>query len=138
MSVSAGIEAEPAIENAHTPYSFSRHQDGKEKVFEEIRQTRFPTRPPRLKSLYVFDDFALVERALREWFTNEPKIPHECRLLIGAVTHKVDTVWLNANSEQWRENAVKYWEGTMTANPFPEVLVHGALYFPDWQKFPAA
>ena len=138
LSVSAGIEAEPAIENAHTPYSLSRLQDGKEKVFEEIRQTKFPTRPPRLKSLYVFDDFALVERALKEWFTNEPKIPHECRLLIGAVTHKADAVWLNANPEQWRENAVKYWEGAMTASPFPEVLVHGALYFPDWQKFPAA
>jgi hypothetical protein len=138
LSVSAGIEAEPVIENAHTPYSLSKMQDGKEQVFEEIRKARYPTRPPRLKSLYVFDDYGLVQRALREWFPNERKTPHECRILLGAVIHKADTAWLNANSEQWRQNAEKYWQGAMTQNPFPEVLVHGALYFPDWQKFPAA
>ena len=138
LSVSAGIEAEPAIENAHTPYSLSRMQDEKERVFEEIRRTKFPTCPPRLKSLYVFDDYGLVERALKEWFPNEQKIPHECRLLLGAVIHKADTTWLNANAEQWRESAEKYWQGLRTQNPFPEVLVHGALYFPSWQTFPVA
>ena len=137
-SISASIEAEPAIENAHTPYSLSRMQDGKEQVFEEIRKSKYPTRPPRLKSLYVFDDLRLVERALREWFPNERKIPHECRLLTGSAIHKADTAWLNANQEQWRENADKYWQGAMTQNPFPEVIVHGAIYFPDWQRFPAA
>lgn len=97
LSVSAGIEAAPAIENAHTPYSLSRMRDGGEQVFEEIRKTKYPTRPRRLKSLYVFDDYSLVERALREWFPNERKVPHECRLLLGAVIHKADTAWLNAN-----------------------------------------
>src|SRR5258706_11733769 len=96
LSVSAAIEAESAIENAHTPYSFSKMQDGKEQVFEEIRRTKYSTRPSRLKSLYVFDDYDLVERALREWFPNERKIPHECRLLLGAVIYKADTAWLNA------------------------------------------
>jgi hypothetical protein len=137
LSVSAAIEAEPAIENAHTPYSLSRMQDGKEKIFEEIRKSKYPNCPSRLKSLYVFDDYGLVERALKEWFPNERKTPRECRLLLDAVTHKADTVWLNANSDQWMQNSEKYWQGEMTQSPFPEVLIHGALYFPDWQTYPA-
>lgn len=24
----------------------------------------------------------------------------------------------------------------MTANPFPELLVNGILYFPEWESFP--
>ena len=86
---------------------------------------------------YVFDDYGLVERALKEWFPNELKTPREYRLLLDAVTHKADTVWLNANSDQWMQNSEKYWQGEMTQSPFPEVLIHGALYFPDWQTYPA-
>ncbi|PLK49559.1 hypothetical protein C0V76_03735 [Uliginosibacterium sp. TH139] len=104
-------------------------------MFEEIRSARYPTCPPRLKSLYVFDDYALVERALREWFQNERKVVRECRLLVGAVTHKADTAWLNAHPAQWAQFAERYWVGEMTDNPFPEVLVHGALYFPEWESF---
>jgi hypothetical protein len=50
--------------------------------------------------------------------------------------HKADSLWLNARAEQFEENAEKYWEGEMTESPFPEVIVNGALYFPDWESFP--
>jgi hypothetical protein len=135
LSVSAGIEAEPHIHNAHTPYSIARRDDAKEALFEEIRRTRFPHRPSRLKTLYVFDNYSLVQRALSEWFPKQDKIVYECRILIGAITHKADTVWLNAFPHQWSVNAEKYWEGAMTEAPFPEVLVHGAVYFPEWESF---
>jgi hypothetical protein len=135
LSVSAGIAAEPHLENAQTPYSFFQLNDPKEQLFEEIRYAKYPMRPPRLKSLYVFDDYAFVERALREWFRQERKLVHECRLLLGSITHKADTVWLNAFQPQWAQNAERYWAGEMTDNPFPEVLVHGALYFPAWKSF---
>lgn len=138
LSVSAGIEAEPQIHNAQTLYSLARITDTKEALFEEIRRTRYPHRPPRLKSLYVFDDYALVHRALTEWFPTAKKIVYECRILVGAVTHKADTNWLNCLPNQWTVNAQRYWEGEMSDAPFPEVLVHGALYFPSWESFPTA
>jgi hypothetical protein len=134
-SVSAGIEAEPHTHNAQTPYSIARRDDEKEALFEDIRCKRFQHRPSRFKALYVFDDYSLVQRALSEWFPNEKKIVHECRILLRSVTHKADTVWLKASRDQWAVNAEKYWEGAMTAMPFPEVLVHGAIYFPGWESF---
>lgn len=135
LSVSACIEAEPQIQNAQTPYSFARRGDAKEELFEEIRLAGYPHRPSRLKTLYVFDDFTLVQRALIEWFPNKNKIVHECRILLGSNTHKADTEWLNGLPEQWPGNAKRYWEGAMTETPFPEVLVDGAIYFPGWESF---
>lgn len=138
LSVSAGIEAEPHIRNAHTPYSLARLTDGKEALFEDIRRTRYPHCPSRLKTLYVFDDYSLVQRALNEWFSNQNMTVHECRLLVGSVIHKTDTNWLNTWPDEWPVSAQKYWEGQLSNNPFPEVLVHGALYFPGWESFPNA
>ncbi|MBC8462319.1 MAG: hypothetical protein H8D67_30485 [Deltaproteobacteria bacterium] len=138
LSVSTGIQAEPGIEKAQTLYSLSRTHDEKEKVFEEIRQTGFPACPPRLETLYVLDEYRFVERAQKKWFLNDPKEVHEYRILIGSITHRADTVWLNSLPEQWRDYAQKCWNGEMSQNPFPEVLVHGALYFLDWETFPSA
>lgn len=138
LSVSAGIEAEPEIKNAQTPYSLGRIGDPKEALFEEIRRTNYPTRPPRLKTLYVFDDYSLVQRAINEWFVGGNKVAHECRLLLGSITHRSDAVWLNARPENWQVSAHNYWQSRMSGDPFPEVLVHGALYFPGWEEFPSA
>lgn len=135
LSVSAGIAAEPHLHNAHTPYSLTRRDEEKEALFEKIRLERYPHRPSRLKTLYVLDDYSLVTRALTEWFPDEKKEVYECRLLLGSTTHKADTLWLNAPQEGWLASAEKYWEGVMTDTPFPEVLVHGALYFPEWESF---
>ena len=135
LSVSAGITVEPEIWNAQTPYSMVRINDEKERIFEQTRQAEFPACPPRMKTLYVFDTLDLVERASEEWFQNERKIIHGCRVISGAVTHKADTVWLNSTEDQWLVNSRKYWNGTMSDNPFPEVLVHGAIYFPDWEEW---
>ncbi len=138
LSVSAGIEAEPHIETSQTLYSMYRSNDQKEIVFERIRKQYFPDLPSRLKTLYVFDDYQLVERALSEWFPTEIKIVHECRILVSNITHKADTFWLNSNADQWEICAKNYWSGVMSPKSFPEVIVHGALYFPGWESFPAA
>lgn len=135
-SISATIRSDPNLENAQTPYSFSRLGDSKEAVFEKVRKDNFPTRPSRLKSIYLFDDYSLVERALTEWFSNENKTVHECRVLIGSAIHKADTAWLNCASNAWEECANKYWEGMMSVSPFPEVIVDGTVYFPTYETFP--
>lgn len=121
---------------AQTPYSFSRRDDSKERLFERVRAERYAALPTRLKSLFVFDDYSLVERAQREWFSDSPKLVYECRIAEGAITHRADAQLLNAHSEEWEENASLYWSGRMTTRPFPEILVRGALYFPNWQSFP--
>lgn len=136
LSVSAGIQAEPHLENAHTPYSLCRIDDRKERVYEKIRTEKYPTCPSRLKSVYLFDDPNLVERALNSWFRQEPKEVHECRLLAGAVTHKADTTWLNCHEDEWVNCANKYWSGLMSNDAFPEMIVHGAIYFPNYKEFP--
>ncbi len=136
LSVSAAIQAEPQIHNAVTPYSLSRINDEKERVFERVRQEKFPSCPPRLKALFIFDDYKLVERARKEWFSKEDKLIHECRIIVGSVACKVDTIWLNSTREQWEEYADKYWSGQMSQHPFPEIILHGALYFPAWEQFP--
>ena len=139
LSVSAGIQAEPHLQNAHTPYSFSRLNDEKEMVFEQIRRTEFSSKPPRLKSLYLFDNYTLVERALAEWFPNERKNVHECRILIdgNCNVHKADTVWLNSQPTDWERCARNYWEGNLSDNPFPEIIVDGAIYFPAYETIPS-
>lgn len=136
LSVSAGIQAEPHLENAHTPYSLTRMHDEKERVFEDVRRTSYPACPSRLKTLYVFDNRGFADRALAEWYSSEPKVAYECRVLAHSVLHRTDAAWLNYSRDQWPACAHRYWRGEMSQNPFAEVLVHGALYFPDWQEFP--
>jgi hypothetical protein len=136
LSVSAAISAEPHIENAHTPYSFSRLSDGKEEVFERIRKSEFQTHPSRMKSIYLFDDYSLVEKALAEWFQNDPKIVHECRVLVGSTNHTADTARLNCLPIDWEACAKRYWGGLMCDHPFPETIVDGAIYFPEYKSFP--
>lgn len=135
LSVSLAIETQPHIHDAQTPYSFARRDAEKENVFEEIRHARYPHRPSRLKTLYVFDDYKLVERALIEWFPNEHRAVHECRVWSDSNVHKADSTWLNALPKEWAVNAEKYWGGGMSEKSFPEVLVHGILYFPGWEDF---
>jgi hypothetical protein len=139
LSVSAGIRAEPHIENAHSPYSFSRLGDEKEAVFESVRKGEFPTYPSRLKSIYLFDDYSLVERAFAEWFPNESKSAHECRVLLNSASHihKADAAWLNCSQIDWEVCARKYWSGIMSDLPFPETIVDGAIYFPAYKTFPS-
>lgn len=137
LSVNAAISAEPHIENAHTPYSFSSLGDGKEEVFEKIRKREFPTQPSRMKSIYLFNDYSLVERALTEWFQNAPKSAHECRVLVNSAIHIADTAWLNCLPNDWEACARRYWGGLMSDHPFPETIVDGAVYFPEYKSFPS-
>lgn len=137
LTVSAGIKAEPHLENAHSPYSISRINDEKEAVFEKIRNEKYPTCPSRLKTAYLFDDYELVERALKEWFQNEVKTVHECRVLSSSVIHRADTAWLNCHRNDWELCANKYWGGIMSEYPFPETIVDGAIYFPTYKSFPS-
>lgn len=129
-------QAGSIAEHIQTPYSIFNMNDEKERMFEEVRSSKYPNLPPRFKSFYVFDDIELAEQANREWFASEPRSILECRLIVGSTVHKADTKWLNSLSEEWSMMAEKYWSGAMSENSFPEILVQGGLFFPQWQDFP--
>lgn len=112
-SISGLIHADPSMAGGQTPYSFSRRDDPKERLFERVRAERYSALPMRLKSLFVFDDYSLVERAQRGWFSNSPNLVYECRVAEGSITHRADAQLLNAHSEEWEENASLYWSGSM-------------------------
>ena len=137
-SLSASIRAQPEIENAQTLYSLTHRNDEKEELFEAVRLNKYPERPSRLKTIYLFDDYAFVERALNEWFSPHSKTVHECRVLVGSVIHRADTNWLNCPESQWEVCADNYWAGEMSKTPFPEVLVDGTVYFPNYADFPSS
>ena len=138
FSISAGIEAEPNIKNAHTPYSLNRINDHKERVFEEVRANKYPDRPSRMKAIYLFSSIEMAERAQSQWFNNDPKQILEVRIIKGSIVHYADANWLNCKQEGYHTFAERYWSGEMGDNPFLEVILHGAVYFPGWKCFPIA
>lgn len=134
-SVSFMIELDPNLVNAQTPYSIGTSEAEKERVFENVRLTRFPDLPSRLKAFYLFPSAEVADRAQREWFASEPKIAVRGWIAQGAKVHEADAQLLRGFKENWVRNAEHYWSGEKTDDPIPELLVHGSLYFPDWESF---
>ena len=134
-SVSFMVELDPNLANAQTPYSIGTTEAEKERVFEEIRLTRFPKLPSRLKAFFVFPSTEVAQRAQREWFASDPKVLVRASIAQGSKVHIGDTQLLRGTRDSWPSNAERYWAGEMTGDPLPEVLVHGSLYFPDWKSF---
>lgn len=132
-SVSYMIEIDPNLASAVTPYSLLNTEVEKEAVFEKIRAENYSSLPSRLKALFVLRTKADVERVLSTWFINETRTPHEAWLLGHSVTHVGDSIWLD--SMDLESAARSYWSGQLTETPLMEVIVHGTLYFPGWEKF---
>lgn len=134
-SVSFMVELDPNLANAQTPYSIGTSEAEKERVFEEVRLARFSTLPSRIKAFYVFPSAEVAQRAQREWFASDPKVLLRAWIAQGSKVHQGDAQLLRGSRDSWSGNADRYWSGEMTGDPFPEVLVHGSLYFPDWKSF---
>ena len=134
-SISA-IARMPGLEKAVSPYSMARADDPKEQTWEEIRSNGYPALPSRLRSFYCFESQELAERAIREWFNGEARIPLRVRIAAAASVHRCDAKLLEANPDRWNENARRYWQGAMTDKPFPETIVDGAVYAVEWEQFP--
>lgn len=124
------------VAGAVSPYSLLNRQPEKEEFFESIRKAQVGDLPPRLGALFVFDDYALVEKAQEDWYKGEERPVYECRLWVASSSLKADARWLDARREDWPDAARKYWAGEMSDDPFPEIVIKGALFFPDWENFP--
>jgi hypothetical protein len=134
-SVSA-IALLPGLSRAVTHYSVGATAKPKELFWEQVRAESYPALPSRFKSLYCFETRDFADRAARDWFGNEVRIPLELRIATAAIIHRCDAMLLERPETEWKQSAERYWNGEMTDSPFPEMLVHGAVYFPDWEQFP--
>ena len=105
----------------------------REIVYEEVRASHFPHLPSRTNCVYLFDDKGTAER-FRSRFRQkkgsilvcsleegEPFIP-DMNLLVGPDVHLAD-----AGLAKMQAAAAQYWAGTMSNDPWPEVLVRGRV-----------
>jgi hypothetical protein len=124
------------LEDAATFYgALNQHQD-KEAIWEQIRLKDFGSLPTRQHALFLFNDEEQASTACKSWFVGQDRVIVEARIVRGATFHRADAVWLEGKPETWPLNAANYWRGKMTAYPRPEVIVDGAVYFPDWREKP--
>lgn len=135
-SVSYMIELDPNLASAVTPYSMFKNDQEKEAVFERVRIESYVSKPSRMKAIFALHAEEDVVRVMREWFPNEARTPHRAWILNHSRIHVADSKWLNQERDQWESAAHSYWSGERTSNPLEEVIVHGTLYFPDWENFP--
>jgi hypothetical protein len=123
--------------NAASGYGGRARTDLKEQEFERIRKEHFQDRPSRINGLFVFDDLHTAECAAVRWFSTDPRIILEARLVVGASIHRGDAIWLDrAELGDWIQCASAYWDGQLTDDPLIEVVVKGRVFFPRWEEFP--
>lgn len=132
------VSAVAAIEGGDftSQYAFANNEKGKEEAFERVRSENYPERPSRLNAFFCFPSVLYAERAIVEWFGGAKKEMLDLHIVDGAAIHTADSKQLNATPDQWEEMAHKYWSGDLTDDPFLETIVHGAVFFPGWEKPP--
>ena len=130
------LARQPGLEAVSTMYGFQAQQDTKEQLWEGARLAEDENLPTRIGSFFLFESEQLANAANDNWYSKNKRQLVKARIVMPSRLHRADTVWLDCNDSDeatWRTNAEKYWRGEMTENPFPEVIVDGALYFPDWK-----
>lgn len=122
---------------AHSGYAMKSRRDEKEQKFEQVRADDFPEKPSRIDALFLFNERQVAEHAAAEWFADEKRVIIEARLLSGANMHRGDASWLDVAEVQGLESCARaYWREEFTREPKPEVIVHGRIFFPQWEEFP--
>jgi hypothetical protein len=100
-----------------------------EKLADEVRKEKFPSRPSRLKSVFVAPDF----EAARKW-ANTFKTRYIYKVKTSGKSFKTDgTYWTEIAFKTYegkldmaRSWAESYWEGTSSGGFLPELLVKSA------------
>ena len=125
----------PGLEGFTTPYALLNGSPQKENEWERVRAECYPSRPSRMKALFCFENREFALRAKQEWFHEEDCRLVEIRIEKSANSWRADSKWLEGDASTWSSNAEHYWRGDMTDNPFPEIIIDGLLYFPEWETF---
>ncbi len=122
------------LSDCTTPYAALTREHRKEAILEEVRARQFDHLPSRFKSFNCFASRPDAERASHEWFSGHSKEFVRLSIVEGAKLHVGDSKLLDAYEDAWEDMAQQYWSGAITENPLLEIIVHGCVYFPDWQS----
>jgi len=119
-------------------YQVFNRQPAKEAVWERIRREEAPNSPSRMGSTYLFETEADADTAIASWFAALRKIKLEALAFSPTVVtlFRADSSWLNRPQVEWEDAARQYWRGVLSAEPMVELLAHGRLYFPGWDRPP--
>ena len=119
-------------------YQVLNRQPDKEALWERVRAEIAPALPSRLGAFFMFEDLETAERGRQRWFSTASLIAVRAVALAprSATLHRGDTAWLDLPETEWREAAIRYWQGTASQAPLFEMLVHGQIFFPDWETPP--
>lgn len=134
-SISA-INRIPGLELAVSRYAMRVMGDAKEQTWEAARLAIAPNLPSRKGAVFLFEGKDQAETAMQTWFPTETRTLIKARIVEGATIHVADARLLDGGEEDWHARARDYWQATMTATPFREVLVDGFVYFPGWRAEP--
>lgn len=121
-----------------SPYSYLTAEKPKENVWEEVRASQFSSLPSRDGCLFLFEDEDSYNKACKIWWPNQNRRKLIAEIVKGSIVHRGDVKWLDATEPNWRNNAAAYWRGETTQDPLFELVVQGAVFFPEWEKFPLA
>lgn len=134
----SSIVAMTGITGFVSEYQILNRQRDKEALWEEIRQRVAPDRPSRQGALFLFESHEAANSAQERWFQNEGRVLLRVHIPPppDALTHRADAAWLNLPEADWSRAADSYWRGFLTQAPSIELIVHGVVFFPDWERPP--
>jgi hypothetical protein len=124
------------LADAVTPYSAHGRENPKELLWDETRKKVDLRLPSRLGAMFLVASEEVAHTIIAKWFSHENRNILRARVVVGSVAFIADAIWLDANEPDWPANSEKYWRGEQSLRPIPEVIVHGAVYFPDWEQAP--
>jgi hypothetical protein len=119
-----------------TPYSSGGRQNPKELLWDDVRKKIDERLPSRLGAMFLVSSEEHAHAIKAKWFANEERIILRARVAVGSVTFIADAKLLDAAQPDWQTSAERYWKAEASSDPRPEVIVHGRVYFPDWEKPP--
>jgi hypothetical protein len=109
-----------------------------EALCENIRATRFPTKPTRRGAHFLFNNEADARGSGAHWLRGAPFEVVRVRIVEGSSVHRGHLGWFEEPRHQWESAMVSYWAGEDNPRPpgYWEYVVDGMLFFPDWEKPP--
>jgi hypothetical protein len=133
-AVSAARQAHPEWEGILSPYEAFTRERAKEECFEKVRATSFPSRPPRLGSIFLFPTQAAADQANCAWWGNR-RVILPASVVVALRIGTFDARLLDASADQWESAAARYWSGHHTDNPSPEILLDGVVLLKGWEPY---
>ena len=129
----------PGMQNAVAPHDFMPKLGKQlEQTWEEVRSHEFPVMLPRSGAIFLFDVEEAANASALRWFGDSEVVVVEARIHKSSRLHRGHLGWFEESPDNFENAAKMYWSGSESDRPpgHWECLVHGAVYFPDWQLPP--